>query len=423
MKHTFFMTCLCAVLALTACGGSDSALLEGRWEMPVTEPETGIAYSYVIELNMNAPTFDSEYGPEGQKTYGFMDFSNTRHIYHSDIDSVASLGNHLYAVYSVDYNMEMMGVDGTEIDTLRYLPDTKQLVYKDGWTFNFIPDLKPFNGEWTKSFAEGSTTVHLSLYQKIKAPDEYPYNGAACYGWIEYSGEMDNSYRIITEVERVHYNMATIHTVFPDYPEDTPQRFYISYNPVDGTLSYDDSFLSPVGKHETVSVAGTDNQEREPFGSSWKDKLLIVWGIILVILLYYLIKILMEYIFIMLGAAIVGAIAGGLILWLLMGGFDLELPLWLIITILSVTTLPAALVGLWEAFKRTGELARMPFTRAIIETTKRRLRKKYGHIVDEDGNKTEIVKVSKGLLGEEYFDTEDGKHYMDTGGGDQVREL
>lgn len=217
--------------------------------------------------------------------------------------------------------------------------------------------------------------------------------------------------------------MATIHTVFPDYPEDTPQRFYISYNPGDGTLNYDDSSLSPVGKHETASVAGTDNQERGPFGSSWKDKLLIVWGIILVILLYYLIKILMEYIFIMLGAAIVGAIAGGLILWLLMGGFDLELPLWLIITILSVTTLPAALVGLWEAFKRTGELARMPFTRAIIETTKRRLRKKYGHIVDEDGNKTEIVKVSKGLLGEEYFDTEDGKHYMDTGGGDQVREL
>ena len=68
MKRTLFMTCLCAAVTLTACGGSEPTLLEGRWEMPVTEPETGITYPHIIELNMNAPTFVSESGPEGKKT-------------------------------------------------------------------------------------------------------------------------------------------------------------------------------------------------------------------------------------------------------------------------------------------------------------------------------------------------------------------
>jgi hypothetical protein len=253
MKRTLFMTCLCAAVTLTACGGSEPTLLEGRWEMPVTEPETGITYPHIIELNMNAPTFVSESGPEGKKTYGFMDFSTTRRIYHYDIDSIAPLGNNLYAVYSIDYNMEIMGMDGSCTDTLRYLPDTKQLVYMNKWTFDFVPDLKPFKGEWEESFSDGSTTVHLSLYQKIKAPDEYPYNGVECYGWIEYSSSVDDSYRIITQVEQVHYNGATIYTVFPDYPEDKPQRFDLSYNPENGTLEYNNSTLSPVNEPTSTS--------------------------------------------------------------------------------------------------------------------------------------------------------------------------
>lgn len=48
MKRTLFMTCLCAAVTLTACGGSEPTLLEGRWEMPVTEPETGITYPHII---------------------------------------------------------------------------------------------------------------------------------------------------------------------------------------------------------------------------------------------------------------------------------------------------------------------------------------------------------------------------------------
>lgn len=50
MKQIFFIASLCFVLALTACGESDSSLLVGRWEYPVKENETGISYSYIIAI-------------------------------------------------------------------------------------------------------------------------------------------------------------------------------------------------------------------------------------------------------------------------------------------------------------------------------------------------------------------------------------
>ena len=70
---------------------------------------------------------------------------------------------------------------------------------------------------------------------------------------LEYSSSVDDSYRIITQVEQVHYNGATIYTVFPDYPEDKPQRFDLSYNPENGTLEYNNSTLSPVNKPTSTS--------------------------------------------------------------------------------------------------------------------------------------------------------------------------
>lgn len=104
------------------------------------------------------------------------------------------------------------------------------------------------------------------------------------------------------------------------------------------------------------------------------------------------------------------------------GRFDLELPRWLIITILSVTTLPAALVGLWEALKRTGELASIPFGRAVLESIKRRFEKRYTHVIDEHGNKIRVVNEETDILGEKHIETEDGKHYRGYG-GDEVQEM
>lgn len=422
MKQLFFMTCLCIVLVLTACSKNESPLLEGRWEHAVNDDNAGISYSYVIELNMNAPTFHSEFGPEEKKFYGFMDFSNVRRIYRYDIDSVSSLGDNLYAIRAIDYNLEMMGADGSSIDTLLFLPETKQLVYKNEWKFDFVPDLKPFSGEWKFSSGEDYTTVYLSLYHPIKAPNEYPYNGVECYGWIEYSSQVDNSYRLITKVDRIHYNGATISTVFPDYPENTPQHFDLNYNPTDGTLVYGGSILQPVGDHASSSISASDQEENAPFGSTWKDKLLIVWGIIVLVILYYLFKIFMGYFFITLGSAAIGAAVGGLILWLLMGGLDLNLPRWLIITIMSVTTVPMALLGLWEGLKSTGELARMPFASRIVKGMMEEDRGKYGNIVDQYGNKSKITKVERGILGEKYIETEDGKHYRNDGGKEAREE-
>lgn len=242
MKQVFLIFCL--LCGLTACDQSDKQLLIGRWEMPVTD-ELGLTYPHIIELNMAEPTFTSEYDSEGKKYYGYMDFSNINRIYHYDIDSVAALGNNLYVVRTIDEND--MWSDGISIDTLRYLPETRQLTYLN-WTFDYVSDIKPFVGEWEDVFPEGYTTVHLSLYQKIKAPDEYPFNGAECYGWIIYSTDVGCANRIITEVEHIDYTRATIRTIFPDFPEDEPQTGYLYFFPSDGKLLYNESLLNPVEK-------------------------------------------------------------------------------------------------------------------------------------------------------------------------------
>lgn len=81
-----------------------------------------------------------------------------------------------------------------------------------------------------------SEYVKLSLYQEIKAPEEYPLNGQPCYGYIIYDSEVDISYRMITSVIYSNALEATVTAVFPDYPEDKPMQVHFSYNWKDGAL-------------------------------------------------------------------------------------------------------------------------------------------------------------------------------------------
>ena len=78
--------------------------------------------------------------------------------------------------------------------------------------------------------------MKLSLYQEIKAPEEYPLNGQPCYGYIIYDSEVDISYRMITSVIYSNALEATVTAVFPDYPEDKPMQVHFSYNWKDGAL-------------------------------------------------------------------------------------------------------------------------------------------------------------------------------------------
>mgnify|MGYP000134733004 CR=1 FL=1 len=312
-KPTKYIYIICIFFSIIACSDNDETLI-GHWEMPVEMD--GVKFSYVIELNSTERTYEPFNDLNGRKSYGFMNFSNLRHIYQYDIDSIASLGNGLFVVKTVDSNNQMFDPSlTTSIDTLRINADNKQLVYKtyqSDWVFNYI-------------------------------------------------------------------NPETVST-----PEDSPEK-------------------------------------NEPFGSTWKDKLLIVWALIFLVIIYYLAKILLGYVLSTLLAGAIGAAAGGLILWLLMGGFDLDLPRWLIITIMSVTTVPMALFGLWSAILSTKDLAKAPLASQLAKKIMKES-KKGEYIVDEYGNKSKIRKMERGILGEKYIETEDGKHYEGGWGSNEVKE-
>lgn len=418
-KPVWLLLGLCIFFSLIACHDEQSAL-QGRWEMLVEGKTIDDSYYYVIELNTSERTFEPESDLGGRKSYGVMDFSTIRHIYRYDIDSVASLGDGVYVVKSVEANMQLMGMDPVSIDTLRYDPETRSLQYND-WTFNFVPDLKPFTGEWKYSEDGIYENATLSLYKKIKAPDGYPYNGVECYGWIEYDADPGTSYRIITEVEKVHYNEAVVKCVFADYPEDGVQQKHLYYNPSNGVLECDGSYLFPVDNSQTKQ--SPENVEKnKSFGSTWTDILLVIWIIILLIGIYYLFKILLGYVISILICAVVGAAVGGLILWLIIGGFDLDLPRWLIITIMSVTTVPPALWGAWMAVKSTGDFVRMPFASKMINEFEKESKRKPKYVVDEYGNKKKVTSVESGILGEKYIETEDGKHYKNEWGSRDAEE-
>lgn len=257
MKQILFFLCLLTGFVITACAENDVELLKGRWEKHVDLE--GENYCYVIELNMKEPTFTSDYDEDGLKYYGYMDFSNIHHIYHYDIDSVYSIGDYLYAIRAIDYNHELMFGNGTSIDTIRYQPETKQLLYNGRWIFDYVPEIKPFVGQWEVEDSFSYVGMHLNLYNKIKAPDEYPFNGVDCYGWIEELTEIDDAYRVITDIKDIHYDRATFYTVFPDWPEDEPQCVNIWFNRSDGTIDYKGCILQPVGKHTTESESTPDH--------------------------------------------------------------------------------------------------------------------------------------------------------------------
>lgn len=66
------------------------------------------------------------------------------------------------------------------VDTLTYNPQTKEITYGKSDVFKYVSGLRPFVGEWKKVDNEGASEyVKLSLYQEIKAPEEYPLNGSA----------------------------------------------------------------------------------------------------------------------------------------------------------------------------------------------------------------------------------------------------
>lgn len=306
-KFKIWVIILFIFIGFTACT-EDSPMLKGRWEMYVGKDPTLTGQSedidnlsYSIELNLDERTFESINDlPSGEKSYGWMDFSNMERIYHYDIDSVFALGNYHYRIISVDNWSNICE------DTLVYNPETKEITYGKDWIFKYVTD----NSD-------------------------------------QYTDANDNNTK-------------------------SPSLIF-----------------------------------------------LIIISIISLIAIYYLFKIFMGYIVFVLTYLLIGGSAGGLILWLLIGGLNLELPRWAIITILAVPAVPMGLFGLWFAIKSTGYFVTSPFLSKIIQNSESKQNKKT-YIVDEDGNKKE-VNVSRGILGEKYYDTKDGEHFIESGHNEATR--
>lgn len=255
MKQFLFFLCLFTGFVITAWAENDVQLLKGRWEMYVDLE--GENYCYVIELNMKERSITSKSDEDGRKFYGYMDFSNVHHVYYYDIDSVYFVGDNLYAIRTINYDQEILYGNGISIDTIRYQPKTKQLFYifyNGSWAFDYVPEIKPFVGQWEYEDSSSYEEMHLNLYNKIKAPDEYPFNGVDCYGWIKELTNVGDAYYVITDIKDIHYDNATFYMVHPDWPEDEPQCIDIWFNCSDGTIIYgsDAYILQPVGKHTTI---------------------------------------------------------------------------------------------------------------------------------------------------------------------------
>lgn len=226
--------------------------LKGSWEMSAIkdpslrgqmEDVDGIVYS--MELNLSERTFTADNDlPSGNgKSYGWMDFSNVSRIYHYDIDSVSYLGHNSYRVVSMGTWQDL------SVDTLVYYPETKAVYIKNmDYTFHLIPDDQPFNGEWeyTDKNGEDFSTLYykLSLYKKIKAPQDNYFGGQECYGYGIYSS-IDDAYYVIDSIIEINKDYAKVQRCFPDYPEETPCRMTLKFNRDDGSLTIDGNVRMP----------------------------------------------------------------------------------------------------------------------------------------------------------------------------------
>lgn len=206
MKGLFkIIVCALVTAILGACSSGDD-VVKGRFEHDcgmVDSHYGSYNMKYVMELDLSAPTIDSD-EIAGGKCYGIMNFSNINRIYTYDIDSVVPLGNDRYLVRSLaSYTMEY------EFDTLTYNPRRKEVriaSMPDDVVFHKINET-PFVGMWKNQDAFGTSEVFLSLYEPVK----YPVDGSQCYGWIRRSGNNGTEcYNKVAMVNLAEYGNADI---------------------------------------------------------------------------------------------------------------------------------------------------------------------------------------------------------------------
>lgn len=249
--------------------------------------------------------------------------------------------------------------------------------------------------------------LELNLEDRTFEP-EADFDGRKSYGYMDFS----NASRIY------HFD---IDSVFP--LSDNCYRI-VSFDSnrmisKTDTIRYDakteDIILGNNWVFKHISKTVEQQQKKNDNGFPYlRISIFLLISIVFLVLAYYLFKILMGYIAFALIFMLPGAAIAGIILWILIGGFDIDLHKWSIITILLVFTLPLGAYGILNAIKSTGEFIKMPFMSDIAKRAEEYERKRKVKIIDENGNETD-AKISTGLMGEKSYNTSDGRTYEDDG--------
>lgn len=250
--------------------------------------------------------------------------------------------------------------------------------------------------------------IELDLSKRTFKPEGELPGGRMSYGFMDFSN-VSRIYRYdidsVADLGNGRYVVKTVDINWMGESLDT-----LVYDSKTGQLTYlqefgDDWVFLP------VSAPDVPSGEQVPHSSvSHSPMFLLVCSVVGLVIMYLLFKIALGYIVTTLIPAAVGAAVGGLVLWLLIGGFGMELSRGAIIAIVAVPAVPAGLWGLWTAIRSTGDFLSMPLFSTFAKEFAKECRGKKAVITDEQGNRKE-ARITHGMLGEEYIETSDGEQY------------
>lgn len=278
----------------------------------------------------------------------------------------------------------------------------------------------PFKGEWKRQTAEEFNLLKVDLFEKtIKLPD----GSGTCFGYLQSENEYYADYWIIDEVTNIEGNAAEVKVYSWRYgtPEDKQMRT-LAYNANQQTVSwkqdgYEFSLSPSDGSSDEEIQAGNKETKKEKSGG-FLDTVITVLGvcggIIALIAFCYFFKIALFYAASTLFFAAIFGILGLLITGMISSVHALH--------VAKICAYVGGGLGLLFGILGTLEWIKAPFvsdlTKEITKTdpkgTKYKLRDQYG-------NTKTVKKTGNGVLGETYYEDENGNHYQSTWGNNEVK--
>lgn len=279
-----------------------------------------------------------------------------------------------------------------------------------------------FKGEWKQETTEEFNLLKIDLYEKaIKLPDK----SGSCFGYLQIENEYYADIWIIDEVSTIDDNSANV--IVYSWRYGSPNQKYlrtITYNPAQQTVSwcYDNNelILLPTNNSNDEAInIDSKSGKNETIGKSHNTFFIIlaVLGtVILLVILYYLFKILMLY---AVSVLFFGVIFGGLGLFVT----KFISPDYMF-DVAKICAYVGGALGLIIGIFSTLDFIKIPFASTVAkEITKTTpVNTKY-KIKDEYGNTIKTVKkTGNGVLGETYYKDDDGNSYTSTWGSNEVEK-